>query len=64
MTTDIFNMMTSMQDFEIKSKINNKVSEVLDEVDLHQVVQDPMFQKMLAAAMAAKAAGVTFNGTV
>ena len=64
MTTDIFNMMASMQSYEINSKINDKVSEVLDDIDLTEVTNDPLFKKMLAAAMAAKATGVAFNGTI
>lgn len=50
-----------LESMELSRKVNQKTSEVIDAVDVSEITEDPMFKKMLAAAMAAKAAGVAFN---
>lgn len=54
----------TLEELELNSKINKKVSELVDDIDLTDIQNDPMFKKMLCAAFAAKAAGTAFNGTV
>ena len=57
--TQIINMTNALEEQKLTQKINEKVSDLIDDIDLEEVKKSELFTNMLAYCLAAKAAGAT-----
>ena len=56
--TQIIKLSQTLREQELQEKINDKVSDLIEEIDLAEVKKSDVFNNMLAYCLAAKAAGL------
>jgi hypothetical protein len=51
----------AFEEHELRASVNTKCKEVVDDIDIEELKEDPMFKRMLSLCIAAKATGVTLQ---
>lgn len=57
--TQIIKMTQVLEEQKLQQRINEKVSDLIDDIDLNDIKKSEIFNNMLAYCLAAKTAGMT-----